>query len=759
MKKRYYILIILFILIVLGIIFFSNEEVIETVRKQTAQILKTEFIPNQSKIIEECEVFAKKDSIYSDFRQNFRFQYQTIGVATFSDSSRLVVISEPSPYFEIDSIKSILAKFTHSVETRNHPFGYDGFVTDVLISMANATDENVQNIVRKLSESLYLSDYKPVTTTLPIENGRVYFSEEHLDYQISLYEFHEWFLKNEEPFIKLPDTTTVYTVPSIFENQNIGVFFSQMPGFVAWVLPKKIDIADYIGDIRQFTLDSDLILGALSDSCTLVIIGREREAPLHELPPLYMETVLLLASITEKELSQSLDINDFLAGKMKNGRDWCPTYLSKELEHTELGNLMTLTDILLKDWSENGTIQEYNFNYPNPPHYPFKRPLFRMLGLNELVYNWNTANAIYAIDLPEATIYTLNRTGSLPVSYFNSQERAQSIGRNYERQAYNYFANLGNTDLIRVVQYTALYQLFIDNEIFCSKKLNHAFPKNKPYLLLNPTKKLLNTFMDLKDEDITFISDSATKRMFTLYQKERVMEQLRQNETTYNFKYEERDIENIMTRVKRDNKERLAGEFRSVRSMLQNLSEEHFTNLAKQLAYPRGQRVYNQTTYQTYSRAKRLNELMRSLGKNNLDLMGLDLNSVKNYFVANLGKSSAQYLKTPSVIVTYNDMVTTGGHNLSSKISRVNSMQNYKRDYGGGQPVGSGEKPTAKKEQPTINENGKPTTSTNQPQSSKPKVTTTTTTASVPNPKPVSPQNIRPRTEVVPAGTRTQRGL
>jgi hypothetical protein len=190
-KKLYYIFSIIFILTVLGIIIFSNDKVIETVRKQTAQILKTEFIPNQNIMLENCEVFAQKDSIYKDFRKNFRFQFQTIGIATFSDSSRLIVISEPPPYFEIDSIKSILSKFTHAVEARNHPFGYDGFVTDILISMVNATDENVQNIVKKLSEALYLSDYKPVSITLPVENKRVYFSEENLDYQITLYEFNE----------------------------------------------------------------------------------------------------------------------------------------------------------------------------------------------------------------------------------------------------------------------------------------------------------------------------------------------------------------------------------------------------------------------------------------------------------------------------------------------------------------------------------------------------------------------------------------
>jgi len=746
-KTLYYIFIPLFILTVLGIIIFSNEKVIETVRKQTAQIMKTEFIPNQNKNFENCVVFAQKDSIYDDFRYNFRFQFQTIGVATFSDSSRLIIISEPPPYFEIDSIKSILSKFTHAVETKNHPYGYDGFVTDILISMVNATDENVQNIIKNLSKELYRSDYKPVCMTLPVENKRVIFSEENLDYQISLYEFNEWFLKENEQFIQLQDTNTLYTVSSIFENKNCGVFFSRLPGFVAWALPKKTDITEHMGDIRQFTLDADLILGALADTSMLVIIGREREAPLHELPPLYVETILLLASITEKELSQSLDINDFLAGKMKNGRDWCPTYLSKELEHTEFGNLMTLTDILLKDWSESGTIQEYNFKYPHPKYYPFKKPLFRMLGLNELVYNWNTANAMYAIDLPEATIYTLNRTGSLPVSYFNSQDRAQSIGRQYERQAYNYFAKLGNTDLVRVVQYTALYQLFIDNEITYSGEINNDFPKNKPYLLLTPTKNLLNVLKNLKDEELSYICDSTSKRMFNLFQKEDVMKQIRQNEDKYNYKYGDQEIERIMERVKKDNQESLFRDFRSVRSLLHNLTEEQFNNVARQLAYPRGQRVNNQETYQIYLKARQINKLMHSLGKNNLDLIGLDLNTVKNYFVNNLSKSSAKYLKTPSVIVTYNDMRTTGGHNLSSKISRVNSLQNYKRDDF------SDTKPQTTDRAPQ--------TSNPKPQTSNPKPQTSHLTPHTSNSKPQTPTSptIRPRTEVVPAGVRTQRGL
>jgi hypothetical protein len=189
--------------------------------------------------------------------------------------------------------------------------------------------------------------------------------------------------------------------------------------------------------------------------------------------------------------------------------------------------------------------------------------------------------------------------------------------------------------------------------------------------------------------------------------------------------------------------------------MLQNLSEEQFNNLARQLAYPRGQRINNQATYQTYLRAKKLIALVHSLGKNNLDLLGLDLNTVKNYFVNNLHNSSAKYLKTPSVIVTYNDMRTTGGHNLSSKISRVKSLQNYKREDSGVRYAEGGEQPTRSSDQPIVSSERKPTTNGNHPQTAKPKTTTSTGSTS----KPATQPNIRPRTEVIAGGERAHRGL
>lgn len=748
----------------------------ESVKRESARLFEYEYIPNQNVDIDRCEAAGMADSIYKDFRKKYRFHYQTVGMASFSDSSRMILLSDIPPHFEMDSITPIFAEFTHKTEQRKHPIGYDGYVTDVLILLGNATQENCDRLIRRLNRELFFSEYKPAVMKLPAEGKRRYFAKENIDYQITLEEFNTWFMEEGEGFIHLDDTNTVLTISDIFAKKARGVFFSQQPGFVAWAVGKNEDIAAQVGDIRQFTLDADLILGALADSSTLVIIGRERQSPLYELPPLQIETILLLASTTEKELSQSLDINDLMAGKMNNGRDWCPTYLSRELENTEFGDLMTITDVLLKDWSEHGTIQEGYYRYPEPGYYPFDKPLFKKLGLNELVYNWNTAGAMYAIDREGYTIYTLGRTGSLPVSYFNSQERSQSIGYRYENQAYHYFATLGNTDLARVVQYTALYQLFIDNNISYSGNTYPSFPKNKPFLLYKPTTELLDKIRQLSTEEIGLLADSLSQRSFKNYQKMHVDKQLRENEQRYNMSYSEENIDAIYRNVHRDTKAGIGRSIQEVKDMLGGLSEEQFKQLARFLSYPRGVKIRDRESYNTMLRGRKVNQLMRGVGKNNLDLLsrpdgsnifkdGMDLKDVKNWYAANLKGNAGRYMKTSSLIITYADLLTTGGHNLSSRISRVKSMTNYKRNRGNytptdysspTQPVATEGKPAttapSTTEKPSVKQGGRPAVkkaSKRQP----------TITPSSGKPAGNRASNIRPRGAVISSAPRRTRGL
>lgn len=772
MKRNIRKLTIWLVVIAAGAVFILlRTGVVESVKREGAKLFEYEYIPNQNVDIDGCEAAVMADSIYKDFRKKYRFHFQNVGMASFADSSRMILLSDLPPHFETDSVATIFADFTHRMELRKHPIGYDGYTTDIFILLGNATQENCDRLIRQLNRELFFSEYKPTVMKLPAKEKRCFFAQESLDYQITLNEFNAWFMEEGEGFVHLDDTGTVVTISDLFASKARGVYFSQQPGFVAWAVAKNADIATQLGDIRQFTLDADLILGALADSSTLVIIGRERQSPLHELPPLQIESILLLASTTEKELSQSLDINDLMAGKMVGGKDWCPTYLSKELENTEFGDLMTITDVLLKDWSERGTIQEGYYRYPEPGYYPFDKPLFRKLGLNELVYNWNTAGAMYAIGCEGYTIYTLGRTGSLPVSYFNSQERSQSIGYRYESQAYHYFATLGNTDLARVVQYTALYQLFIDNNISYSGNTYPSFPKNKPFLLYKPTVELLDRIRQLTDEEVDLLADSLSQRSFVLFQKAEVDRHLRENEQRHNISYGEENIDAIYRNVHNNTRANIGRSLQEVKNMLNALTEERYRQLARYLAYPRGVRIHDRESYNTMLRGRRVNQLMREVGKNNLDLMGMDLKDVKNWFAASLKGNAGRYMKTSSLIITYADLLTTGGHNLSSRINRVNSMTNYKRNRGGyaptdyerpSQPVAVEEKPVAAApggDSPTTGKSaGRPVSkSADKPVGRGKPAPSTSSTKS----KPVSrsASNIRPRSSVISSAPRKTRGL
>ena len=266
-------------IVVTGGFCLSRTSMGESVKRESARLLDYEYIPNQNVDIEHCEAALAMDSIYKDFRKKYRFHYQTIGMASFADSSRMILMSDLPPHFETDSIASIFAKFTHRTELRKHPIGYDGYVTDMVILVGNATQENCDNLIKRLNKELFFSDYKPTVMPLPAEQKRQYFAKENIDYQITLNEFNTWFMEDGEGFITLDDTNTVLTVADMFASKARGVYFSQQPGFVAWTVAKNADITPQVGDIRQFTLDADLILGALADSSTLVIIGRERQSP------------------------------------------------------------------------------------------------------------------------------------------------------------------------------------------------------------------------------------------------------------------------------------------------------------------------------------------------------------------------------------------------------------------------------------------------------------------------------------------------
>ena len=288
----------------------------------------------------------------------------------------------------------------------------------------------------------------------------------------------------------------------------------------------------------------------------------------------------------------------------------------------------------------------------------------------------------------------------------------------------------------------------------------------------------MDILKNLTDSQIETLSDTLAVLHFTAYGEEQVNKQLRQHERDYNFTYTDDRQQEIYRDVNRQEKASMAEAFRSVRSMLNGLSDEEYTQLVRYLAYPRGTTVNSRETYNRMLKAQKVNNLLRHIGKNNLPLLGIDLAKVRDYFVGSLSNSGGRYLKTPSVIVTYNDLNTTGGHNISSKISRVGSTTNYKRYSGGSEPLAQANVPSApeKPSQPSTNRpssgskpssTAKPVSGTKPASGGKPSTTakssnrasSSSKSSASSSARSVASGSARPRTSVVGGGARTSRGF
>jgi archaellum component FlaC len=306
--------------------------------------------------------------------------------------------------------------------------------------------------------------------------------------------------------------------------------------------------------------------------------------------------------------------------------------------------------------------------------------------------------------------------------------------------------------------------LFIDNNISYSGNTYPSFPKNKPFLLYKPTVELLDKIRQMNNEEIALLADSLSQRSFRHFQKEQIDKQLRENEQKHNISYTEEHIDAIYRNVNRDTKAGIGKSIQEVKDMLNGLSEEQYKQLARYLSYPRGVKIRDRESYNTMLRGRRVNQLMREVGKNHLDLMGMDLKDVKNWFAANLKGNAGRYMKTSSLIITYADLLTTGGHNLSSKISRVNSMTNYKRSRGSYTPT-EYERPAVT--EPVVSENRPTAPTSTTPSTTKPssaarpakKKSASTTTPVKSKPANSRASNTRPRSAVISTAPRRTRGL
>lgn len=409
--------------------------------------------------------YAARDPLWQAFRKQFPYHAQTIALSERrADGSMVLLIAEPPPHATLAAIQAIFEPFGALFEVWKHPIGYDGWVKDLVGVLARVPDDgSFEAALLELHRYCFFTDYKSdvfyLERTPPARTGRTALN---LDLQAA--EFQQW-LENDELFFPFRGGDS-QPLTEILNQNGRGIYYSREPGIVAWILPRPADINDHKEEIRAFALDADLVLGAVAHPQGLAILGRERVEDLAFLPPLRTESVLTLAAASQYELGQSYERNFIFAGRYDDSHDWAPIYLDDALLHTETGSLLNLTDQLLKSWSCNGAVRYYNFEtYPDPPSWCFDKSLPEELKVRSLTFNWNAQGASYALEGDLLEYFTLLRTGALPVSYIPNESdpsptAANSAVKSYEDRAYRCFAGWEDPHLVRVAQYSALFQIF-----------------------------------------------------------------------------------------------------------------------------------------------------------------------------------------------------------------------------------------------------------------------------------------------------------
>lgn len=404
-----------------------------------------------------CELTeAGAAAAWSRYRHHRPFHAQEVAVSEpDAKGCRTIILSEPPPGTTKDSFQAVHPSLANLV-ARQHPVGVDGFTEDFVGALPAMSDEELAEVSSRLHMVLFGTAYRarlaPVGAPSPWKGP--------LDVEVRPAELHQWVLGADATFWPV-DGGPRERANDLFDPSQTGVYVSATPGLVLWSFPKKGNFAEQRANVRIFGVESDLVLGAMADDDTVVVIGRERVAPVDVLPPLRFESVQILATTSLHQLAQSYERTQVFAGTLSNGKDWAPILLSPAIVDTEIGSVLNIADQLLKRWSMAKKVDYERFAYPDEPaDGPFAAPISEVLEADVVTFNWNTARTGALTPLSDGkALYWMHRTGALNVSYIPA-DRPDSRTASYEDKARDFFARQADVHLVRAVQHAALFQAF-----------------------------------------------------------------------------------------------------------------------------------------------------------------------------------------------------------------------------------------------------------------------------------------------------------
>ena len=296
---------------------------------------------------------------------------------------RILIITEPPPDTlpkqDIQArLSSIFRGHFVNAHLKDTRIGLNGGVEDVIVTLSgygtSYDDKDLKDDIAFLAQTLWGTSYKTFPLQLPVVTTPTgWLGPRNISIRQS--ELNNWLVQGQLKFVPvdLPSASPVSLFELVDRGHSGCVMTANERGLVLLVLDRTRNFEEFRGEFRKFALDSDLILGALNIGKNyLVLVGRERETSVLDMPPLRFETARLLATSTEPELAQSYERTNLFAGRLEEGefkdRDWAPIYLSPVLRNTELGSELNITDQMLKSWSMGGRVHYEGFNYKIRPH-------------------------------------------------------------------------------------------------------------------------------------------------------------------------------------------------------------------------------------------------------------------------------------------------------------------------------------------------------------------------------------------------------
>lgn len=659
-----------------------------------------------------CDANDRACETWRIFRRAHPFPYQVVAVGEPRDGQMTVVLSEPPPSLDRAALDDLLREtFGASVRLQRLRWmiGVDGWLEDVVVTLdaPSPDDSSKQAALRDGLAAVHIalygtalgSEVERIVEAIP-GAARLAVASHHATPS----ELRMWLAAGDQGWQRVSGDDEPVQWSALAGHPEVGAYRSKDGVLTLLALPAHLITGPGAAlsavriPFREFAVSTESVIGGASTASGLVvIIGRARTSVQQIAAPLRFETFVTLVAGAQQadQLSQSYERNSPFAGKLSRSspyplRDWAPIYLSPELIDTEFGALLNITDQMLKSWSMAGEIEYLHFNYRKPDHFPFGgKSLLSVVnkktGANSLLFNWNTAGSAVASRRDGLTVVASTRSGALPVTYGADGKPASEGGAvlyELEDEGYAYFSSLNDPNLVRVVQYTVLYQVlrravedYAASNTLASGASEHRWPphvvegrgrmagglRNLLAILktdpssLRPTKavKVLSSFLD----EHASLGEERLAAMLADARSPEGHEYLRAERRSYDERVVafERRVQQHNTRAK----------------ALSSLSGEALRRLDADLTASKAALSAEETVLKSHSIGSRLHEAAGALQQ--IVQLSTDIEEARHAYVAAFDHANPGSIRTPSIVLSWGSKSTLGqgGHSLRSRALRL----------------------------------------------------------------------------------------